>query len=245
MNFEDIEIRPREIILSIVIIAIMVIFGLMISGKITESRNDQNEKYYKASKITDSELFQYGMDTSIGNAFIYGDLIAVDPVTYPEIGGTYASVKKDREEYRMHTRTVTHTGANGKTYTTTETYWTWDYVSSESVQATKITFCNVEFDSTKIELPSSNYIDTIKESIGVRYVYYGVPTQAKGTVYAYLSKGGLGDDIVKFYQDMTIDETIDSLDMGCLFNVLFWILWVILTGGLVIGFYYFENKWLY
>ena len=29
------------------------------------------------------------MRTNVGNAFVYGDLKAVDTVTYPEIGGEY------------------------------------------------------------------------------------------------------------------------------------------------------------
>lgn len=30
---------------------------------------------------------------------------------------------------------------------------------------------------------------------------------------------------------------------GCLW--LFWIVWITLTGGVIYGFYYLENEWLY
>src|SRR5699024_9745301 len=99
------EITKREIIASIAIVAIMFVIGFFISDKITDYENDKNAEYQKAIHIEDSELFQYGMDTNIGNAFVYGDLEAVDTVTYPEIGGEYMLVEKVKEKYTMHTRT--------------------------------------------------------------------------------------------------------------------------------------------
>ena len=83
------EITKREIIISISISAVMLIIGLFISGKITDIQNDRNAEYQKAVHIEDPELFQHGMDTNIGNAFVYGDLRAVDAVTFDEIGGEY------------------------------------------------------------------------------------------------------------------------------------------------------------
>src|SRR5699024_9003663 len=103
------EITKREIIASIAIVAIMFVIGFFISDKITDYENDKNAEYQKAIHIEDSELFQYGMDTNIGNAFIYGNLEAVDTVTYPEIGGEYMLVEKVKEHYNMHTRQVAHT----------------------------------------------------------------------------------------------------------------------------------------
>lgn len=88
------EITMHEILASITIIAVMMILGFVFSGKIEENQMDKNAEYYKATKITETEMFQYGMDTNIGNAFVYGDLEAVDTVTFPEIGGEYLYVKK-------------------------------------------------------------------------------------------------------------------------------------------------------
>ena len=66
-------------------------------------------------------MFQYGMDTNVGNAFVYGDLKAVDTVTYPEISGEYMYVEKVKERYTKHTRRVAHgfktsCGCNAKRY---------------------------------------------------------------------------------------------------------------------------------
>ena len=133
-DFGDFEITKREILASISIIAVLLLIGFIISGKISDHLIDKNEKYNKAVKIKEQDLFEYGMRTDIGNAFVYGDLEAVDTVTYPEIGGKYMYVRKVEEHYTMHTRQVAHTttvNGHSHTYYTTEVYWSWDYVGSE------------------------------------------------------------------------------------------------------------------
>ena len=109
------EITKREILASVTIIAIMILIGFVIVGRIDAHQVQKNSEYYSALQITDAEQFQYGMDTSVGNAFVYGTLEAADPVTYPEIGGEYLYVEKVEEHYNMHTRTVTTTDSKGNT----------------------------------------------------------------------------------------------------------------------------------
>ena len=46
-----------------------------------------------------------------------------------------------------------------------------------------------------------------------------------------------------FHRNSTIEETIESLESNWEL-VLFWIGWVLLTGGAVVGFYYIDNRWL-
>lgn len=244
-DFGDFEITKREILASISIIAVMILFGILISSKISECQMDKNEIYNKAVKIESQEMFQYGMDTNVGNAFVYGDLKAVDTVTYPEIGGEYMYVEKIKEQYTMHTRQVAHTRTvNGKsqTYYTTETYWTWDKVGSEDIKCKEILFCGVIFTSNKIDLPGTDYIDTIKESCHVRYKYYGVDTEYKGTIFTDLRDKTISDN-TSFYNNLTIDETIERLESDFPI-IIFWIFWVILIGGMVFGFYYLDNRWL-
>lgn len=180
-DFGDFEITKREILASISIIAVMLLIGVLISGKISEHQLDANEIYNKAVKIDNTDLFQYGMDTNVGNAFVYGDLVAVDTVTYPEIDGEYMYIEKVKEKYTRHTKQV----KSGKTYYT-KVYWTWDRVGSEDKTCKEISFCGVIFDSNKIELPNTDYIDTIKESSHIRYKYYGVGTNYTGTIFTEL-----------------------------------------------------------
>lgn len=235
------EVTKREIIISIAVAAIMLIIGFSISGKIIDAQNNKNAEYQKAVHIEDSELFQYGMDTNVGNAFVYGDLKAVDVVTFDEIGGEYLYVEKVKEKHTLHTRT--YTVKVGKTTTVrTETYWTWDEVNRENKQSLEIMFCGVVLPSIKVEIPDTEYIDTIKESSEIRYKYYGTPIKHTGTVYTKLSDGTILDNS-RFFKDYTIEQALDSCTSG-VGNVMFWALWIVLTVGAVVGFCYLDNRWL-
>lgn len=240
-NFGEFEITRREIIASISIIAIMLLIGVLISSKISDWQINQNDKYNKAVKIQSADLFQYGMETNVGNAFVYGELKAVDTVTYPEIGGKYIYVKKVKEKYTRHTRRVAHKSGK-RTYYTTETYWTWDYVGKESKKAKKINFCGIDFKSNKIVLPDDEYIDTVKESSRIRYKYYGVGTKYKGTIFTALKDKTISDKSV-FYNNRDISETVKHLESDMPL-ILFRIGWILLTGLVVFGFYYLDNNWL-
>ena len=242
-DFDNFEITKREIIASISIVAIMMLIGILISGKISENQMDKNEVYNKAIKIESTDLFQHGMNTNVGNAFVYGKLKAVDTVNFPEVDGKYMYIKKVKEKYTMHTRVVTYT-VNGKTHTRTETYWTWDYVDSESKKSKEVTFCGVKFATNKINIPSSSYIKTIKESSRIRYVYYGVKANHKGTIFTELKNNTIADN-TNFYKDKTIEETLENItSSGKAKIIVFWVFWVILIGFLVFVFYYIDNKWL-
>nr|DAV26200.1 MAG TPA: hypothetical protein [Caudoviricetes sp.] len=240
-DFGNFEITKREIIASISIIAVMFLIGVLISSKISDWQINQNDKYNKAVKIQSTDLFQYGMETNVGNAFVYGELKAVDTVTYPEIGGKYIYVKKVKEKYTRHTRRVAHKSGK-RTYYTTETYWTWDYVGKESKKAKKINFCGIDFKSNKIVLPDDEYIDTVKESSRIRYKYYGVGTKYKGTIFTALKDKTISDKSV-FYNNRDISETVKHLESDMPL-ILFRIGWILLTGLVVFGFYYLDNNWL-
>ena len=219
----------------------MLLIGVLISSKISDWQINQNDKYNKAAKIQSADLFQYGMETNVGNAFVYGELKAVDTVTYPEIGGKYIYVKKVKEKYTRHTRRVAHKSGK-RTYYTTETYWTWDYVGKESKKAKKINFCGIDFKSNKIVLPDDEYIDTVKESSRIRYKYYGVGTEYKGTIFTLLKDKTISDKSV-FYNNRNINETVEHLESDMPL-ILFIIGWILLTGLVVFGFYYLDNNWL-
>lgn len=247
MYWDDFEITKREVLASIAIIAMLLIVGLGISDKISDKIADKNEKYNKAIKIESKELFDYGMRTDVGNAFVYGELKAVDPVTYPEINGEYMYAEKVKERYTMHTRTVTYTTGSGKnrmTHTRTEHYWTWDVIDSESKHSKELMFCGIKFPYKKIDIPGTKHIDTISTGYHLRDVYYGTKAKHKGTVFTKLKDGTIKDKS-SFYKDQKTEETKEHLtdgEKGWL--IVFWVAWIILIVACVIGFYYFENDWL-
>lgn len=241
-DFGNFEITKREILASFSIVAVMLLIGFLISGRISEVQMDKNEKYNKAAKIESQEIFQYAMDTNIGNAFVYGDLEAIDTVTYPEIGGEYMYVEKVEEHYNMHTRTVTTTDGKGHCRTHTQVYWTWDYAGSEDMKCKEIKFCGVTFPSEKINLPSKDHIGTIKTSSHVRFVYYGVGTKYTGTIFSTLKDRTISDSS-SFYNNKNIEETVDYLESN-VGIIIFWIVWIIIICIAVYAFYYADNRWL-
>jgi hypothetical protein len=193
---EDFKVTKREVLVSVIIISIMLLIGIVIHGNINDKLMLEYQKYNTALQIeNDTDLFQYGMRTNIGSAFVYGDLKAVDTVTYPEIEGEYSYVEKIKERYTRHTRVVTKTRTvNGKTqsYTTTETYWTWDRVGSEDKNCKELSFCDITFESNRFDIPGAGYITTIKESANVRYKYYGTKEEVN-----YAKSLGLTNVFVK------------------------------------------------
>jgi hypothetical protein len=239
------EITKREVLFSIVIICVMLIIGIIISGNINDAVMEKQQEYITALQINnDKDLFEYGMRTNVGNAFVYGELKAVDTVTFDEIGGQYSYVKKVKERYTQHTRTVTETyTVNGKTQTRTriETYWTWDRVQSWDNHSEKIIFLESEFSYGTVDFPSASYITTIKESSNIRYKYYGAPAACEVTVYA-----DLRNDTMKvqrtFYSTSIEDAHKSMTGKGEL--VIFWVIWIVLTAGAVYGFVYLDNYWL-
>lgn len=239
------KVTKREVIFSIVIVSVMLIFGIMLSDKINDSLMNKYEQYNTALQIQDdAELFKYGMRTNVGNAFVHGDLAAVGSVSYPDVEGQYGSMTKVTERYTMHTRTVTKTRTvNGKTqtYTEIEHYWTWDAINREHIHVNAITFLGVEFPYGKIDYFPENHIDTIKLSHDLRDVYYGSDLSYTGTIYTVLTDNTISN--TTFYANRTIEETIDSLEVKWQL-IVFWVVWVLLIGGSVYGFYYIDNRWL-
>ena len=246
------EITKREVLASVSIVAVMLLIGFLISGKIQNSIMDNNERYNKAVKIENEELFQYGMDTNVGDAFVYGDLKAVDTVAYPEIGGEYIFCEKVEERYERHEREVTRKDSNGKEYTDIEVYYEWETENAESLHAKKIEFCGSIFPYGKIDLPHSKHIKTIPgdkvyswesgERVKVRFVYYGVSTKYKGSIFANLKDGTIPDG-TSFYKDYTLEDIVKRFETdGTVFLILFWIFWIGLIGAVVYGFYYLDNE---
>ena len=246
MDFGDFTITKREIIFSIVILAIMLTLGFVIHGCIDHALMIEQQEYNTALRIDkDADMFAYGMKTNVGNSYVRGQLKAVDPVTYEDVKGEYSYIQKVKQRYTQHTRTVTetYTDANGhtQTRTTTETYWSWDRIDSWSKHSKKINFLNSEFSYGTIDFPSSHHIDTIYETGHIRYVYSGAPAKSDVTVYA-----DLRNDTIKvnrtFYDTSIKDAHKMMTSKGGL--VVFWILWIILTAGVIFAFVYIDNHWL-
>ena len=192
------------------------------------------------------------MSTNVGNAFVYGDMKAVDTVTYDEIGGEYLYVEKIEERYERHEEEVEVEDEDGKKHKKKKVTYEWETESRESKHVKEISFCGIVFDYGKINLPSDEYIDTISggkvyswksgERVKVRFKYYGVSTEHTGTIYTNLADNTISDNS-RFFEDCTIDEALERCTSG-VGNVIFWVAWIALICVCVYGFYYADNRWL-
>lgn len=251
-DFGDFEITKREILASVSIIAVMLLIGVLISGKISEYQMDKNEIYNKAVKIQSSDIFAYGMRTNVGNAFVYGDLKAVDTVTYPEIGGEYMYVEKVEERYERHEEYVTEEDDEGNKHRKLKVWYEWEVENRGSQHSSEISFLDISFPYEKIRIPTDQHITTIEgdkvwswesgERVKVRFCYYGVATQYTGTIFTELKNNTISDN-TPFYENKTIDETVELLESNG-GTIIFWVLWIIFIGVCVYGFYYLDNRWL-
>ena len=238
----DFEITKRELIFSVVIFVFLMIVGFSISEIITEHIEDEKREYNQALQVESEEMFKYAMSTNVGNAFCYGKLEAIDTVSYEDVDGQYLYIRKEKEKYTRHEREVKHEDSDGNTYYTTEVYYTWDVVSSESKHSEKIRFLGIEFDYNKIERPYAHYICTNYYSSYTRYVYYGVAPEHTGTIYTELKNNTISDK-TNFYENKSISEVLESFDSS-IEIFLFWIVWVIFMGVIIYAFYYVDNTWL-
>lgn len=237
------EITKREVILSVTIITIMLIIGSVLSSMILDRINDKNEMYNKAIHVTDKDLFEYGMSTNVGNAFVYGDLIANEPVGYDEIDGSYMYIKKVKERYTQHSRVVSYK-CGKSTCHRTEYYWTWDVVDREYKNVEDVTFLDVPFKFNQFATPFASYITTVKEGTYVRYKYYGVPSKVSGTIFANLEDNNIGSN-VNIIENMDTQSAYEYMTSSYVPIYVFWFAWIIVIGFAVYGFYYLDNDWLY
>lgn len=250
----DFEITVREIIVSICIFVFMMLFGMSCSANISEAEIENNEKYTKALRIEDTDLFQHGMNTNVGNAFVYGTLKAIDTVSFPEIDGEYMYVKKIEEWYERHEKWVEEEDEDGNITKRLEVWYEWDIKNSESSHSNELSFNDVAFSYDKFNLNKLNsiHIETIAgdktyswysgEYVKVRYMYYGIETEFTGTIFTDLRDKTISDNTY-FYNNMNIEQTVDYV-MNKGGEIIFWIFWIPITVILILLFYVADNKWL-
>lgn len=243
----EFEIKPREILVSIGIVAVMVALGVAIHHSILTGVQRDIERYTTAVQISDPKQFRYGMDTDFGNALVYGTFEAIDPASYPEVDGRYIYIQKTEERYTRHTRTVTERDAQGRTHTRTEVYYTWDYAGSEARTCTEVRFLSEVFGVEKFQytlhpiyLNRDRYLTEGK----VRWYYDGVPATFDATIHTDLRNGTIPDAPEMFVDNSPEEVVAYKLKYQNAPLIVFWIFWLTTTGGGVFAFIYAENNWL-
>ena len=89
-----------------------------------------------------------------------------------------------------------------------------------------------------------NRMNYIYEGHDDRYYYNVTPLKITGTIFTSLRDNTI-NDTSELYRDMNPQEVISHMESNeTVYTVVFWVIWILLSGGLVFAFLYFDNKWL-
>jgi hypothetical protein len=145
----------------------------------------------------------------------------------------------------MHTRPVTRTRVDSKgrthTYTTIETYWSWDTYKRDSKCVKSVDFSGVEFTRNKFNLESFVVSKCVDNGHNDRIVFKYIPCEIYGVIFSEI-KNKTFTDAVTLY-DSTIERLYKYFTTSH-FNMIFWIFWIIMSVCVTFIFYIHENKWL-
>lgn len=243
------EITTREILVSATILAIMVGIGVWLSAPILSKATERYLAVASSAVVNTDDEFDYISRTNAGRFLANGTLSAIDTVRLDELPGVYSSVKKVKEEYRLHTETYTTTDDEGHTTTHTRTYHSWDEVKHWNYRAERAMFRGKEFKLNEVYSVRTRKDTIIKVKAKMfendtRYVYYTAPVSFDGVMVGCAMNKKYEDP--NFINGSTAEKYIKNREENLNGStVLFWVLWLLLTAGIIAGFYALENRWLY
>lgn len=248
LDFGDWTLTLREAIFAFLIVGTMVAFGFLIAGKIEQHVHNEQLKYRRAVQIDkDPSQFSWALRTDVGDAFIEGHLKTIDPVSHDLLEGKWMKLSVAHQKYQMHTRTVTYTttDSNGRarTKTKTEAYWSWDTYETESFSASQAEFLGEKIYLDDLDICGASRDEKIvKTGHHKRVVFHMLPFEYDGTMFTTIqnktiSKGTpfwVGRDIETAYKCCIASYSV----------LMFWIIWILITCGAVVGFFVLDNDWL-
>lgn len=238
----DIDFTGREFIVSGIFVLVMLAVGSLIAGNIHNRVTEDSEKYFKALKINASGMFDYALETSVGYTLSEGTVEAIDPVKHTNIKGEYFYIKEVEEHYVQKTRRVSYK-CGDKTCYKTETYWEWEPRGSKTMHAKQFAFLKRTFKYDQVRFNHDKYHSTKKGSLNVRYKYYTIPESFAGTLFAKAQLNEIRG--TKFYLAKTVKQVIAEKERAADNSVrLFWVAWIVLIIGGVMGFMVLENRYL-
>lgn len=242
----DWRVTLREALFSIFLFGVLMLIGSLISGYIKSYAHNKHLVYKQAMQIRNNpDEFKWAMATDVGHVFVEGQLKSVGTVTHPKLNIGVTEYSAVYQHYNMHTRPVTRTRSDGKgrshTYTTIETYWTWDTYKRKHDSVTNVVFSGVEFDYKKFILDDFYKSKTVENGYRDRIVFNYIPSELHGSLFGEIKHKTL-DGKIKL-SDVSLDNLYKHYTTSIL-NTVFWIFWSIMSVVLIILFYIFENKWL-
>lgn len=244
----DWEITLREVVFSVLIAGVMVFLGFVFASAIEKRVDDATLKYRQATSIQNPEEFRHAMDTNVGHAFVRGKLVAKTPVSTSKVPGEHLRIFIKHQEWRRHTRTVHYTVYDSKgrphTKTRTETYHSWDTISTSETNSAKVVFCGTEFPYGKFDYSCATTTVTIVGGGFLnnrRDVIYTTSDGFTATIFADLRNKGfsgkadlVSQNIETYRKSLTTSHAV----------AFFWVFWILFVCMVLFAFYYAENNWL-
>lgn len=262
------EITPKEWLISIIVAILSVALAIIFYAPVRDNMNKELRRYQSAIQINDATQFSYSQKTSVGDVLGFGELVASEPVTFPELINSYAVVSKNQERYTEHERQVCN-GYDKKGDCTgyhTEYYYTWDSNGSQVLISNTFTFLGVTFgkddvsgigDFNEMVLDASTYADLSNvvsskyeyqtkrfwgANVGdLRWYYKYLPVKTSGTLFAHFFVDN--KEKHNYFYTQTPDDVISSLIQKQKIFTFFWFFfWIALPVGayLLIAYDYIE-----
>lgn len=236
----DYEIKPREVIISIGFIAILLVIGGLISNAINRHVTDQNAVYTKAVRINnDANQFDYVFKTNYGSVLGYGTLESVGTVGDGKVDG-YMRIRRVLEQYTMHTRIVC-TGSGKTRSCHTQVYWTWDYRKTDNFSVNQVKFMGKTFGINEFPVPDNYYLKTMGCGHHLRHVYYVTNQSYTGTLFTIITDHRLSQS--EFRPGVTMDKAVEEYTTSHA-KLIFWICYIAFIIVIIAIFYAYRNDWL-
>lgn len=254
---------PKRIIIMALIAIVMLPLGWVIKGAIDSGGEKNARMYNTAIQATESDRFNYAVDSRQGNLLTNGQFTADKPAKFDEMNKTYATVERGKETYEMKTREVCSTDSEGNESCHTETYYEWDYAGGDDVASPTLTLYGRQYPSSMFnfdeyersadcsELMPTTSFGWFQEKKGcedhyyytdseTRYWYRVVDTSFAAGFIANVYDGSLkpinGNQIT--LKNQSVDQMIERANDYHLGGNLFVVFWCILIIGVMGGIAY-------
>lgn len=214
-----------EILLTAIIVPALVFIIVSIGAWSYISSVDRYNLFSQAYKTDQPDLFQYAVDTEVGNILTQGEIRVTQTHTMHNVQGEFASITKVHQEERKKTRQVSYqcgTEDAPKTCYRTETYWEWDTISSDTNEHNEYSIHDVVVPvcpGSKSRLnPQQHY--TGPERKDFRHVYpekrkrfyFEVrPATQNATIFLRSIEGGISNPRHSGCIERFVDKSIDDV----------------------------------
>jgi len=239
----SIEVKPREILFSVMIMSFMVGIGVWLQNIVLKSEYEKNMEVISSVKVNTPDEFSYIKRTDVGRFIAEGSITPVKPVSISDIDGEYMTIRKTTERYTHHTRIV-HVRVGKSTVPQIQHYWTWDVIHTDDFNPDSVIFLGqrIVFNDVRLHI-DEKHVATINESNNIRYIYHVRQLSTDGAMTGICENKSYNN--LSFKEGKTIEGIIKSSEnKSTIMTALFWILWNILMAGVIFLFYSLENEWL-